>query len=202
MGQINYDELLAFIMVAVALMGSPGPATLSLAAAGAAFDFKGSRRYLVGLTFSSMLTIVAVAAGIFTAISTIPYAPELLGSIGIIYIVYLAYKIATAPPVGKQQNISENPKFINGFMLGISNPKLYAAMAALFSGFQIIPQSSVQSTYLQVIICFLILWILNPIWLFMGSALRSMLHEESTSRLVNRSFSVLLIASVILVVML
>ncbi len=55
MGQINYDELLAFILVGTALMGCPGPATLSLAATGAAFDIRAARNYLFGLTIGAML---------------------------------------------------------------------------------------------------------------------------------------------------
>jgi len=38
--RVNYSELPGFIAVAIALLGSPGPATLSLAAVGAAYAFK------------------------------------------------------------------------------------------------------------------------------------------------------------------
>lgn len=180
-------------MVAFALMGSPGPASLSLAATGAAYDVGPSRRYLLGLNIGAMIVIMCVAAGIFAAITTIPYATEVLGVIAIAYLGFLAFKIATAPPIGEDTVSSKGPGFLNGFFLNLSNPKAYAAFTAL---------SSSQSTYLQIFICFVVLWIVNPAWLYAGSALRRILRDETTSRRVNIGFAMLLVASVILVVFL
>ena len=202
MEAINFDELIAFIVLAIALMGSPGPATLSLAAVGAAYGFKASRRYMIGMIISTMIVITGVAVGIFATILTIPYAREVLSIIAVVYLVYLAVKIATAPPLGKPTDPTKNPKFMDGFFLSLANPKLYAAMTALFSGFQVIPTSHAQSSYLQIGLCYLLLWGLNPAWLLAGGTLRQLLHDEKTSRRVNFGFAVLLVASVVLVVFL
>ncbi len=201
MGPINYEELLAFILVGFALMGSPGPASLSLAATGAAYSFQGGRNYLVGLTLGVMLVVIGVAAGVFAAIIAIPMASEILGAVAIAYLAYLAFKIATAPPI-QAETMNDGPGFMTGFILSLSNPKAYAAFGALFSGFQLIPQSPDQSTYLQIVICFVILWIVNPAWLFAGNALRHLLGNKKTSRRVNIGFAILLVASVLLVVLL
>ena len=202
MGELNYDELLAFILVGIALMGSPGPATLSLAAAGAAYDMRVSRNYLFGLTLGGMMVVTGVAAGVFAAVIAIPYAAEVLTVIATGYLGYLAFRIATAPPVGDLSASTEGPGFLTGLILNLSNPKAYAAFAALFSGFHLIPQSPVQSTYIQVFICFAILSIVNPAWLYAGNALRRVLRDEKTSRRVNMGFAVLLVASFLLVVFL
>ncbi len=202
MGQINYDELLAFILVGFALMGSPGPATLSCAAMGAAYDIRTARNYLFGLTLGAMAVVVGVAAGVFAVIIAIPHAAEVLTVVATAYLGYLAFKIATAPPVGEPASPEDVPGFMSGLILNLSNPKAYAAFAAIFSGFQLIPQSAVQSTYFQVFLCFAILCIVNPAWLYAGNALRHMLRNEKTSRRVNIGFAVLLVASVLLAVFL
>ena len=202
MGQINYDELLAFILVGFALMGSPGPATLSCAAMGAAYDIRTARNYLLGLTLGAMAVVIGVAAGIFAAIIAIPNAAEVLTVVATAYLGYLAFKIATAPPVGEPASPTGGPGFMTGLILNLSNPKAYAAFAAIFSGFQLIPQSPVQSTYFQVFLCFAILCIVNPAWLYAGNALRHTLRNEKTSRRVNIGFAVLLVASVLIAVLL
>lgn len=202
MGQIDYNELLAFNLVGFALMGSPGPASLSLAAMGAAYDVRTARSYLFGVTFGAMLVVAGVAAGVFAAIIAIPHATQVLTVIAIAYLGYLAFKIATAPPVGEPASPEAVPGFMTGLILNLSNPKAYAAFAALFSGFQLFPQSPVQSTYVQVFLCFAILCIVNPAWLYAGNALRHMLRNEKTSRRVNRGFAALLVASVLLAVFL
>ena len=194
--------LLAFILVGFALMGSPGPASLSCAAMGAAYDFRTARNYLFGVTFGAMLVVAGVAAGVFAAIIAIPLAAEVLTVVAIAYLGYLAFKIATAPPVGEAASLEDAPGFMTGLILNLSNPKAYAAFAALFSGFQLFPQSPVQSTYVQVFVCYAILCIVNPAWLYAGSALRNMLRDEKTSRRVNIAFAVLLVASVLIVVLL
>jgi len=202
MGEINYDELLAFVLVAFALAGSPGPATLSLAATGAAFGFKAARNYLIGIMFGVVLVIIGVAGGVFAAISSIPHAADVMSVIATLYFGYLAYKIATAPPIGELSSASDSPGFLTGFILNLSNPKAYAAFGALFSQFQLIPASPVQSSYFQVLVCFLVVSIVNPTWLLAGNALRPLLQNEKTNRRVNLGFAVLLIMSVIFVVFL
>ena len=202
MGQIDYNELLAFILVGFALMGSPGPASLSCAAMGAAYDVRTARNYLFGVTFGAMLVVAGVAAGVFAAIIAIPHATQVLTVIAIAYLGYLAFKIATAPPVGEPASPEDVPGFMSGLILNLSNPKAYAAFAALFSGFQLFPQSAVQSTYVQVFVCYAILCIVNPAWLYAGNALRHTLRNEKTSRRVNIGFAVLLVASVLLALLL
>ena len=202
MGQIDYSELLAFILVGFALMGSPGPASLSLAAMGAAYGVRTARNYLFGLTLAAMAVVVGVAAGMFAAIIAIPHAAEVLTVTAMAYLGYLAFKIATAPPVGEAASSTDGPGFMTGVFLNLSNPKAYAAFAALFSGFQLIPESAAQSTYFQVFVCFAILCIVNPAWLLAGNALRHILRNETTSRRVNLGFAVLLVASVLMAVFL
>ncbi len=169
---------------------------------GAAYDVRTARNYLFGVTFGAMLVVAGVAAGVFAAIIAIPLAAEVLTVIATAYLGYLAFKIATAPPVGEPASPEDVPGFMSGLILNLSNPKAYAAFAALFSGFQLFPQSAVQSTYVQVFLCFAILCIVNPAWLYAGNALRHMLRNEKTSRRVNIGFAVLLVASVLLAVFL
>ncbi len=199
MEQINYNDLLAFVLAGFALTGSPGPATLSLAAMGASYGFKESRRYLLGLMFGVMCVVVGVAAGIFVTILALPGAAEVLTVVAMFYLGYLAFKIATAPPIKENTTPIYGPGFLAGFVLNLSNPKAYAAFTALFSGFQLIPQSPTLSTYLQVFICFVILFIVNPSWLYAGVRLRTMLRNEKINRRVNIAFAILLVVSVLFV---
>jgi len=98
--------------------------------------------------------------------------------------------------------MTEGPGFVTGFFLNISNPKAYAAFTALFSGFHLIPQAPTQSVFVQIVLCFSIICIVNPTWLYVGSALRRVLHDEKTSRRVNLGFAIMLVASVLLTVFL
>lgn len=202
MGSVNTNDLIAFVVVAFALTGSPGPATLSLAATGAAYGFKAGRNYLVGLIVGVMIVVTGTAAGMFAVITAIPGAAGALTLFASAYIGYLAFRIATTPPIGEPAATSTCPGFLAGVILNLSNPKAYAAFAALFSGFMLVPTAPELSAVVQVGICFLVLCVINPTWLLIGSVLRRTLRDQQTSRWVNRGFAVLLVASVALTVFL
>lgn len=193
---MNYSELPGFIAVAIALLGSPGPATLSLAAVGAAYAFKDCRSYFLGIMAGVVLVIAGVAAGLLTAVLAVPYAAGVLTVVSFAYLGFIAYRIATAPPVGDAGAVAGAPGFLSGLVLNLTNPKAYAAFAALFSSFELMPQAPVYSAVVKALICIALLSIMNPTWLFAGAALRRHLRDPRVSRLINRGFAALLLASV------
>ena len=190
------SDLLGFVVAGLALIGSPGPATLSLAATGAAFGVRAGRRYLFGLLSGVTLVIAGVAAGIVAAVLAIPHAAGILTVIAAVYLAYLAYRIATAPPIDDKADIADAPGFATGLVLNLVNPKAYAAFIALFSGFDLIPSAPIFSAALKAAILSVMVIPVNIAWLSAGSALRHLFHHPRTSRLINIAFAVLLVASV------
>jgi threonine/homoserine/homoserine lactone efflux protein len=190
-------EVGAFIVAGFALVGSPGPATLSLAAAGAAFDIRAARIYLFGILAGASLVVIGVAAGLLTAILSVPYAANVLATVSFTYLIYLAYRIATAAPSGSSSGVVAAPGFMTGMVFNLSNPKAYAAFAALFAGFDLMPGVPLYATAVEVLICFAILIVADIVWLYAGSVLRRHLHDPRKSRVINIAFAILLIISVI-----
>ena len=194
---MNAAELWAFMGAGIVLLSSPGPATLSLAAAGAAFDARDARIYLFGIMTGAALVIFGVAAGLLTAILSVPYAAPVLATISFAYLAYLAFRIATAPPANGLGNITAAPGFMTGLIFNLSNPKAYAAFAALFASFDLYPQTPFLSMVAEILICSGIVVVADIAWLLVGSALRRHLHDPKKSRILNVSFAVLLIVSVV-----
>jgi threonine/homoserine/homoserine lactone efflux protein len=189
-------DLLGFLVAVLALIASPGPATLSLAATGAAFGVRGGGPYLFELLSGVTLLITGVAVGIVAAVLAIPRAAEVLTVMAVAYLAYLAYRIATAAPVDDDAEITDAPGFATGFVLALLNPKAYAAFIALFSGFDLIPSAPILSTALKAALISAMIVPVNIAWLFAGSALRHLIHDPRTSRLINIGFAFLLILSV------
>src|SRR5947207_330526 len=61
---MDNSALLALIGAGFALAGSPGPNTMSLAAAGAAYGARRSVGYMAGLALGMLVVTIAVAAGV------------------------------------------------------------------------------------------------------------------------------------------
>ena len=192
-----YSEIIAFIFAGIALVASPGPATLSLAAAGAAFDGRQARIYMIGIMSGAGLVITGVAAGLLTAILSVPHAATVLATISLCYLAYLAYRIASAPPINSDGGAGAAPGFVTGLVFNLSNPKAYAAFAALFAGFDLVPGAPLGSTVLEAVICYAIVIVADVGWVLIGASLRRYLHDPSKNRIINVSFAILLVFSVI-----
>jgi threonine/homoserine/homoserine lactone efflux protein len=189
-------DIAGFVAAGVALLISPGPATLSMAAAAAAYGPRVAWSYYFGLLGGLVFVVTCVTAGVITAIATIPYAAEGLTIFAVAYIAYLAFRIATAPPVGEARPGTRTPGFFSAAILNITNVKAYAAFTALFASFDLVPGDPFLSGALKCALAFTIVATGNMVWLLTGTALQRFFRDPKTSRIINISFAILLIGSV------
>ncbi|MEM1401057.1 MAG: LysE family transporter, partial [Pseudomonadota bacterium] len=135
------NKLLLFVLAALALMGSPGPATLSSAAMGSAFGIARGARYVAGICSGTITVLILVATGVTGLILSHPTMATLISVLAAAYIVYLAYRIATAPVGNAGPKAGTSPSVLAGYLLAISNPKAYAAIGAVYSGTILVPNA-------------------------------------------------------------
>lgn len=196
------DGMLGFALAGVALAGSPGPATLSLAAAGAAFGVRRGFAYMAGIVIGMVAVIAVTATGVMGLVAAVPGAPALVGIPAAVYFVYLAIRTAAAPPLSDSAGMRRAPSFAGGLLLSLVNPKGYAAMAALFSGFVVVRDRLAADIAAKAIILVALIIVVNTGWLFGGAALTRVYRDPRANRAMNVAFAVLLIASVALTLLL
>ena len=192
------DGLAGFLLAAVALAGSPGPATLSLTATGAAFGAGRGAAYLAGIVVGMVAVMAAVAGGLVGLLMAVPGATPVVTVLAAAYFLYLAWRIAMAPPLTDDSRDRRAPSFGAGLLLSLVNPKGYAAMAALYSGFVLVPQRLGADIAIKMAVLTLIIVAVNVGWLLAGAALTRFFREPRSNRLINIAFAVLLVASVAL----
>jgi threonine/homoserine/homoserine lactone efflux protein len=195
------DGLSGFLLASIALAGSPGPATLSLAAAGAAFGARRVAGYFVGILLGMVGVMAIVASGVVGLLLALPGATPIVTAVAAIYFVWLAWRIATAPPLTEEAGERRPPGFIGGLGLSLINPKGYAAMAALFSGFTLLRGQLALDVALKIALLTFLIAAVNVLWLWSGALLTRFFRDPRTNRIVNVTFAVLLLASVVLAVM-
>jgi threonine/homoserine/homoserine lactone efflux protein len=190
------DGFFAFTLAGFALAGSPGPNTLSLVATGAAFGARRGLAYLAGLTVGMVVVMAITATGVIGLILTLPGATPVVTVIAGLYFVYLAFRIATAPPLGEITETHREPSLVAGIVQSLINPKAYAAMAALFSGFILVRRQLALDFAAKVVVATIIIVIVNVAWLAGGAALTRWFRDPKANRLINVGFAVLLLVSV------
>jgi len=190
------DSLLGFTLAAFALAGSPGPATLSLAATGAAFGARRGLAFLAGLMLGMLVVMGVAATGAIGLLMAVPGATPLVAGFAAVYFLYLAYRIATAPPLQDGAEEGRQPSFAGGLVLSLVNPKGYAAMAALFSGFVLLRGHPALDAIAKIGLLTAIIAAVDVAWLFAGAALARRFRDPRASRVINVAFAVLLVLSI------
>ena len=140
------EAFITLVSTTVLLLGSPGPAPIALAATGATFGFRKGMPFLFGILTGIAVAITAASVGLAALFNTFPQLKLGFQIIGGTYILYIAYKIASASAVSAG-DVENAPKFIDGFILNLLNPKLYAVFLAIYSKF-LLPADSLFVSYL------------------------------------------------------
>ncbi len=192
-------DILALWAAAIPLMGSPGPATLSLAGIGAAYGFRAGAGYLAGIVIGTVSVLLLIATGMTGLILGVPVLVQVISVLALFYILYLAYKIATAPPLGEAQTAQEAPRFMAGYLLALANPKAYAAIGAVYASVTIGGDAWTDAGIKIPALAILIVAI-NSVWLSLGASISGLLRNRRTARLVNAVFAISLLASVALAI--
>ncbi|CDX42511.1 conserved membrane hypothetical protein [Mesorhizobium plurifarium] len=192
-----WQQLLALIVAATVVMGSPGPATISVTAVGAAFGLRPSLGYTSGVVLGTIAVLLAVAAGIFGILTSVPGVAPVLAIASAAYILYLAFRIATAPPLTERGSTATKPDFFGGFMLAVANPKAYVAIAAVFAGAASQADALGVSTRLLVLAAMIVA--IHVVWLLAGTAFARFLRHPLASRIINLLFAATLVLATALV---
>ncbi|MER8760756.1 MULTISPECIES: LysE family transporter [unclassified Mesorhizobium] len=188
-----WERLLALVLASAIVMGSPGPATISVTATGAAFGLRGSLRYASGIVVGTVLVLLVVATGIMAVLTALPKLAALLAVASAAYILYLALKIATAPPLAARIGGAAPPTFLGGFLLAVANPKAYVAIAAVFAGAS--PGAGGLAISAKLAVLALMIVAIHLLWLLAGAAFARLLRKPLASRIINLVFAVTLVAT-------
>lgn len=190
------EILLPLFIASFAMFGSPGPAIIGVAATGAAFGFRAGLNYLVGIIFGTLVVGVVVLSGIAGVIFVVPAARPVITGLAVLYILYLAFRIATAPPIVIGQQAKHAPRFINGLALALVNPKGYAGIGAVFSGVILVPDFFLADLASKIGVLFATILVTDPIWLLVGSSLATVFAEPRMSRILNIVMAIALLVAV------
>ena len=149
---------------------------------------------MTGTIVGVLLVFAAAAAGLTGLILAQPLLGPLVKGASVLYMLWLAWSIATAPPLSDAAS-GNAPSFWGGMFLGVGNPKAYAAMAALSSGF-VLAAAPIADALLKAGILLAVMIVVDLAWLLAGSALARTMRNPAWSRAINIVFAVALLASV------
>jgi threonine/homoserine/homoserine lactone efflux protein len=175
-----------FLTAAVGLLGSPGPAIAALVAVGRARGLVGGLPYFLGLQSGLATAAGITAAGLFSLLAALPSALRVMTIAATVYLIYLAYKIASSP-VGKAAQAGGNAHAspAAGFLLGVTNPKAYLAFASLLASYTLIKGNAQQDTFTKWLLLVAVMIVVDIAWLYAGVFLRGLILSPNGERVLN-----------------
>ncbi|KAA3451146.1 threonine transporter RhtB [Mesorhizobium sp. SARCC-RB16n] len=195
-----WRQLLALLLAATVVMGSPGPATISVTAVGAAFGLRDSLRYTGGIVLGTIAVLLMVATGVMAVLGSMPKLAPLLLVASAAYILYLAFKIATAPPLADRAADASRPTWLAGFFLAMANPKAYVAIAAVFASASAREGGAELGLWTKLAVLAVMIVVIHAVWLLAGAAFAGLLRRPVASRIINLVFAAMLVLTTVLAV--
>ena len=188
------------MLISLAIMGSPGPATISLVAVGSVRGVRRSVPYLIGIIVGTTVVLVAVATGITAALLAIPAIGSVLIWISAAYIIWLAFHIAIAPPLSELSAGTDAFSPAGGALLGVANPKAWVAIAAVFGSVHL-TDTWTTDTATKVAVLTLMIMVICATWLVAGKSIAPLLRDPHRARVVNVALAVALVGATALAVL-
>lgn len=186
-----WGPLSGLLLAALAVMGSPGPSTIIVTAITVTHGVRRALPYTAGATLGTVAVLLAVAAGLTAMLAAWPALTPVLGLVAAAYILYLAWCIATAPPLGAAAADAPVPSFGGGFLLGAANPKAYLAIGAVFAG------AATLSPALRLAVLAAMIVLIHVAWMLAGGLLAGLFRAPRAARIMNVTFAALLVLTTV-----
>jgi threonine/homoserine/homoserine lactone efflux protein len=197
---IRWGPVAPLLVTSLAIMGSPGPATISLTAVGSAYGVRRSLGYLIGIIVGTMIVLVAVATGMTATLLAVPALRAFLIAISAAYILWLAYRVATAPPLAAETSPANAPSLAGGALLGVANPKAWIAIAAVFASVRLADDAAADAASKIAVLTAMIVLVCVT-WLIAGVSLASVLRDPLRARIINTALAAALVGATALAVL-
>jgi threonine/homoserine/homoserine lactone efflux protein len=169
--QIDFVKMGLFWFSALVLLGSPGPGIAALMAIGRSRGFAGGLRFFWGLQVGIAAAAAVCGLGLFSVLRATPSALVALSAIGTAYLIWLAYRIGTAPinPPSGGKPAGFSPTAAGGILLGITNPKAYIAFVSLMAAYVVVRSNVFADVAIKWLSCVVIVFLVDVVWLWIGA---------------------------------
>jgi threonine/homoserine/homoserine lactone efflux protein len=187
--------LLALAVYALVSSATPGPNNLMLMASGTNFGFARSWPHMFGVALGFVVMLLVVGSGVGFLIQSSPRLALALKVASVVYMIYLAWKIATAPPPSAAVRADARPlTFLQAAAFQWINPRGWAM--ALTAAAVYVPQTDRVVGLIEVALVFGIINLpVVSLWTAIGVQLRRLLDRPRTLRAFNVTTALLLVGS-------
>lgn len=189
------DLFIALAAFAFATVASPGPNNLMLMASGANYGLRRSLPHMTGIGLGFPAMVVLVGLGVMQVFEAWPPARDLLRAACASFLLWLAWKIATAAPPGQAKAQGRPLRFWQAAAFQWVNPKAWtmalSAITLYAPGRDLPAVLWVAGVYVAVSV------LSTTLWTLAGTQIARLLTSPTRLRAFNWGMALALIAAVL-----
>jgi threonine/homoserine/homoserine lactone efflux protein len=191
------ETLIPYALYCVAMSGTPGPNNVMVLASGANYGFMRTQPHIWGINIGFSLMMFILALGLGSVFLAEPRLQIALKIIGVAYMLWLAFKIATAGGVSDGQAEGKPLTFLQGAAFQWVNPKAWMMILGAVSVYG----PSGYTPFEKALYLSLVMLVAGAppthIWAAFGMGIRRFLQNPKALRAFNITMAALLVLSLI-----
>jgi threonine/homoserine/homoserine lactone efflux protein len=195
--RIETELFVSFVIFGIIAAVTPGPNNVMLTTTGLNFGVRRGMPHLLGICIGFPVMLALIGLGFGALFQLYPLLHEVIKVVGIVYLLYLAWKIASAKGGPDDKSPTRPINFWQSAAFQWINPKAWVMGSSALAAYT----SLDDNFFLQVaIICVSFAVITFPCagaWLVFGAGLQRFLRDPVHRRTFNIVMALLLIASIV-----
>ncbi len=191
------DLLLPLALFAISMSITPGPNNVMLTASGVNFGFRRTLPHMLGIAFGFPVMVLAIGLGLGGLFEAYPQIHVGLKYVGIAYLLWLAWKVATAARTEDAGAKAKPLNFLQAAGFQWVNPKAWIIAVGAIATYTTLQGDVIQEVLVIAAVFGMVTLPTVAMWTLFGTAIRRLLKSDRARTLFNWSMAALLVVSLV-----
>ncbi|MFT2097996.1 LysE family translocator [Marinomonas sp. 2405UD66-6] len=195
---MTFSLITSMSVFALAASLSPGPVNLLSLSGSARYGKRVGLIYITGATLGFIALFLLIGLGLQHVMVALPWITQVLQWLGIAFLLYLSYQLFVDSGDLNTDSSKAEPTFMTGAIMQWLNPKAWLASVSGIAAY--IPEATTDQVLLFASLYLPICWLSLGVWVLAGIMLGRYFQSPAKMRLMNKTLSVLLAGSCVLLI--
>jgi threonine/homoserine/homoserine lactone efflux protein len=190
------DLILPILLFAVSASITPGPNNIMLMSSGLNFGIQKSIPHLLGVVIGFPIMIISIGLGFEIVFEKYPFIHQVIKIVGIIYLVYLAWRVATSSRQALDAAKAMPLQFWQAVLFQWVNPKAWVMATGAIAAYTSLSSDFFTQVLIIALTFMVVAFPSAGSWLIFGSSLKRFLQKPAYQHAFNVTMALLLIGSI------
>lgn len=190
------ESLYSLLIFSVIAAFTPGPNNIMIMSSGLNHGVRASIPHLLGICFGFPSMILAVGFGLGFIFDRFPHLHSMVQIVGIAYLFYLAWIIASSAPSEIKGRKAAPLSFFQAALFQWVNPKAWIMGTSALAAYTTVGASMTSQIFTVVAVFMFMAFPSAGVWLLFGTGLQRLLSNPVHQRYFNIAMGLLLVLSI------